>query len=111
MPLGITLIHAQQIGAEERCLVAAGAGADFQDDVPLVVWVLWQQQPPQRFLLCGGKPLLLGQFRMDEFLHLRFQMFRKHIPALGDGSERGFIGMVRCDNLFQGGMFAHQLPP
>ena len=40
---GIALIHAKQHAREQRGLVAAGAGADFQDDVALVHRVLRQQ--------------------------------------------------------------------
>jgi len=37
---GIAFVHAEQIAGEERGLVAAGAGADFQDHVALVHRVL-----------------------------------------------------------------------
>ena len=40
---GIALVHAEQVGGEQRRLVAAGAGADFQDGVLLVGRVLGQQ--------------------------------------------------------------------
>ena len=39
---GIALVHAKQIASEQRRLVAAGAGADFEDDVALVHGVFWQ---------------------------------------------------------------------
>ena len=38
------VIHAEDFGGKERGLVAAGAGADFEDDVLLVVGILGQQQ-------------------------------------------------------------------
>ena len=41
---GIALVHAEQIAGEQRGLVAAGAGADFEDDVALVHRVLRQQR-------------------------------------------------------------------
>ena len=37
-------VHAEQLAGEERRLVAAGAGADFEDDVLLVVRVLRYEQ-------------------------------------------------------------------
>ena len=40
----IALVHAEQIGGEQRRLVAAGAGAHFEDRVALVVRVLRQQR-------------------------------------------------------------------
>ena len=41
---GIALIHAEELGGEQRRLLAAGAGADFEDRVALVVRVLGQQR-------------------------------------------------------------------
>ena len=41
---GIALVHAEQVAGEQRGLVAAGAGADFEDDVALVHRVLRQQR-------------------------------------------------------------------
>jgi hypothetical protein len=41
--LGKALVHAKDLGDKERSLVAAGAGADFEDDVLFVVGVFGQQ--------------------------------------------------------------------
>ena len=41
---GIALIHAEQVAGEQRRLVAAGAGADFEDGVLVVGGILGQQQ-------------------------------------------------------------------
>ena len=41
---GIALIHAEQIAGEKCRLVAAGAGADFEDGVALVSSILGQEQ-------------------------------------------------------------------
>ena len=42
--VGIALVHAEEIAGEQRRLVAAGAGADFEDGALLVGGVLGQQQ-------------------------------------------------------------------
>src|SRR5256885_7354981 len=44
LPLGVTRVHAEQVGGEERRLVAAGAGADLEEDIALVVRVPGQQR-------------------------------------------------------------------
>ena len=44
MLLGPARVHAKQIGREEPCFVASGAGSDFDDDVLLVVGILGHQQ-------------------------------------------------------------------
>ena len=40
MLLGETRIHAEDFGREERGFIAAGAGADFEDHVLLVIGIL-----------------------------------------------------------------------
>ncbi len=50
MLLGEARIHAEDFGCEQRRLVAARAGADFEDDVLLVVGIFGQQQDLDRFL-------------------------------------------------------------
>ena len=42
--LGEAGVHAEDLGAEERGLVAAGAGADLKDDVLLVVGVFGEKE-------------------------------------------------------------------
>ena len=43
-PLGVALVHPEELGGEERGLVAAGAGADLQEDVAGVVRVPGEQE-------------------------------------------------------------------
>ena len=57
---GIALVHAEQIGGEQRRLVAAGAGADFQDGVALVGRVLRQQHDASRSRSSSRQALLRG---------------------------------------------------
>ncbi len=42
--LGIAGIHAEKLGGEERCFVAARASTDFHDDVLGVVGILWKDK-------------------------------------------------------------------
>jgi hypothetical protein len=55
--LGVAGVHAEQLGREEGGLVAAGAGADLEDDVALVVRVLRDQLEAEP-LLDLADPLL-----------------------------------------------------
>ena len=48
LPLGVARVHAEELGGEEAGLVAAGAGADLEDRVPLVVRVLRDQEATER---------------------------------------------------------------
>src|SRR4029077_19013538 len=48
LPLGVARVHAEKLGGEETRLVAAGAGADLEHGVPLVVRVLREQELLQR---------------------------------------------------------------
>ena len=44
LPLGVARVHAEQVRREQRRLVAAGAGADFEHDVLRVVGILRDEQ-------------------------------------------------------------------
>ena len=55
-PLGVPLVHPEELGREERRLVAARARPDLEKDVTRVVRVLREEEDLQRFL-DGGEPL------------------------------------------------------
>src|SRR3989454_6363180 len=61
LPLGVARVHAEQVGGEERRLVAAGAGADLEEDIALVVRVPGQQ----RLLQIGLEPLHAAARRLE----------------------------------------------
>ena len=54
---GVAGVHAEDFGGEERGFVAAGAGADFEDDVLFVVGILGQQQDLELFFDCRRRAL------------------------------------------------------
>jgi len=66
-------VHAKQVAGEQRRLVAAGPGADFQDDVAFVVGVLGQQRDldvaahrlQRRLRLVGLRRRDLPHFRVE----------------------------------------------
>src|SRR5918998_923121 len=62
LSLCVAAVHPEHFGGEERGLVAARAGADFEDDVLLVVRVARQQEDAERLFI-----LLQPRF---EFGHL-----------------------------------------
>ncbi len=106
LPLGIARVHAQQIAGEQRAFLAAGAGADFQDQVAVVVGVLRQQQRLQAGLQffelrARGIDLVAGKG-----LHLRVveQRLRGGQIVLGLPVMRILLGHGR-----QLGMLARQL--
>ena len=71
LALGVLAVHAEQLGGEQRRLVAARAGADFEHDVLVVVRILRDQQH-----------LELGDQRVaprDE----RFQLFLRELAHVG----------------------------
>ena len=73
---GVALVHAEQIGGEQRRLVAAGAGADFQDGVLLVGRVLGQQHA------------LHGALELRQALLQRRRLFLGHGLHVGIGGHR-----------------------
>jgi hypothetical protein len=76
----IAAVHAEELGGEERRLVAAGAGADLEDDVLAVVRVLRDERlldlSVERLALSGeARRLGLGQ---DAQLLVRRGLGRRH---------------------------------
>ena len=47
---GVALVHAEQVAGKQRRLVAAGAGADFQDGVVIVHRILGDEREPDLLL-------------------------------------------------------------
>src|SRR5262249_44731960 len=69
--LGVARVHAVQFAREQRCFRAPGAGANFEEDVFLVVGVARGQE--LLYLLLDPLLLLLQcwEFRLGEFAQLR----------------------------------------
>jgi hypothetical protein len=72
---GVALVHAEEIGGEQRRLVAAGAGADLEDGVLLVGRVLGQQHALHRAL------------QLRQALLERSSLFLGHRPHVGIGGH------------------------
>ena len=66
---GVALVHAEQIAGEQRRLVAAGAGADFEDDVALVHRVLGEEREPQLLFERRAPRFELRPFRLGDGAH------------------------------------------
>ena len=69
--LGVTAVHSKQVAREERRLVAAGARANLEKEIALVVGIVRDQVSRQRVL---ERELLLGQ--RVEFLFAECPEFR-----------------------------------
>jgi hypothetical protein len=70
MLLGKARVHAEHLGGKERGLVAARAGADFQDHVLLVVGILGQQQRLDLFFEGGSRGAKRGDLFLGHGAHL-----------------------------------------
>ena len=103
---GIARVHAEQVGGKQGGLVAAGAGAHFEEDVALVVRVFRQQQPLQFALQRIDPRVGIGQLGFGQFAHVRVGQ------QLARGGNVGFglaEGQVLLDHRGQLGVFARQL--
>ena len=100
MPVGVALIHAEEIASEQRRLLSAGAGAEFEDRALLVGGVLRQKlhlELPLKLLDPRVKraKLLTGERRhfgvggriVDELLQILALADRA--PQRGDGGDDG----------------------
>ena len=71
LTLGIARVHAEQVRREQRRLVAARAGADFEEDVALVVGIPGQQHRLQFGLERHQASLGRAALLVGEIAHLR----------------------------------------
>ncbi len=90
----IALIHAEEIGGEKRRLLAAGAGAQFEDGIALVSRVLGQQHKPHAALELGNALVELGKLAGRQRPHLRIALGRQRgeILALRPRAFQSFDG-------------------
>ena len=109
--LGVALVHAQQVRAEERRLVAAYACAYFQYYVFLVVGVLGQQH---YLHILYELPLLfrkLSHLHVHHFLHLGVKVLLQHGLAVRFGLHCGGILVKGVDYLLKLAVLLYHLPP
>ncbi|OIQ81230.1 hypothetical protein GALL_370110 [mine drainage metagenome] len=106
LALGIAAVHAEQVAGEQGGLVAAGTGADFQEDAAFVVGIPGQQQLLQLqrrgFQLFTPKPDFLGH----EIPHFGVM---GHFFRVGNIGFDLLVGPVPFDDRAEFGMFARQL--
>ena len=67
---GVALVHAEQVAGEQRGLVAAGAGADFEDGVVVVHRVLRQQRELDLLLELVASLLQFAGFSASAILRI-----------------------------------------
>jgi hypothetical protein len=82
--LGETEVHAEDLGDEEGGLVAAGAGAEFEDDVLLVVGILGQEQHLELLFDRGKARLEAGQLLLRHGAEVWVGL-GEHGLGVGDG--------------------------
>ncbi len=89
MLLGVAGVHAVEVGGEEGGFVAAGAGADLDDDVLLVGGVLRQQRQLQLLVELrdlGGEAVFLLAAEGAQFL--------VGVAGEGAGVAQGLLGVA-----------------
>ena len=89
---GITLVHAKQIAGEQSRFVAAGAGADFKNDVAVVHRIFGQERQPQ-FLFERRAPRL----KLAAFPLRRWSAFRRRLRGPRSGSSDRRVRAARRD--------------
>ena len=104
------LIHPEQVAGEQRGLVAAGAGADFQHHVAVVHGVFRQQRDADLLLEIGDARPQRLEFGLRHAAHFRIgcriREQRFGIRDLGAGRAVGFDGV---DQRIEVGEFARDL--
>ena len=96
--LGVAVVHAEDFRHEQRGLVAARPGANFEDHVLLVVRILGQQQNLELFLDGYDARFKLCQFFLGIGPHLRVLLIHQHGPAFGDAALQVFVLAILLDD-------------
>ena len=105
----IALVHAEQVAGEQRGLVAAGPGADFQNHVALVHRVLRDQRDADLLRERGAFFLQRRLLGFGERAHLRIgRGVGEHRVEIGDLALRGAVGRDRLHQRLQLGELARQ---
>ena len=107
---GIALVHAEQVAGEQRGLVAAGAGADFEDGVALVHRVFGQQREAD-FLFERARAVRRAPASRPRPARASRRRSRigEHRVEVGDFGAGRAIGLDRLDHRVEFGEFARQL--
>ncbi len=123
LQVGVALVHAEQLGGEQRGLVAAGAGAHLEDGVARVGLVARQQQQLHLALQPGQTVLQRRVLALCHGAHFRIRLGVDQLLQVGQlrpcafqlldlGHDRAEVGIfLRQAREFAGvaGAFRHQL--
>ncbi len=108
LALGVAVVHAKEIRRKEGCLVAAGAGPDFQKDVFLVVRVPGQKldaDGPLQFWLARLKRFQLRPGKRNQF---RVFLGLRQLAAAGDLGQQFFVLPIQCGHPGHLGVLPHR---
>ena len=105
----VTRIHAEDVGNEQRRLVAAGAGADFEDDVAFVVWIFGQQQELEFRLAFVETIFEPGEFFLRHGLQFGIGLFAHHHARFVDAALEVFVFAEFCDEFTEFGVTFRRL--
>ena len=93
----VALVHAEQIAGEQSRLVAAGAGADFEDGVVIVHRVLGNQREANLAVEFRQPLLQCGLFGFRHLAHVGIGIVA-HRLEIGHFGAGGAIGLDRIDH-------------
>ena len=103
----VTLVHARQVAGKYRGFVTAGACADFQENIAIVVGIFGQQQDLQFKIQRGYLLLRLIDFFFGQFPKLRVSVV-SHFFGRGQILLRLFIAFVTSYQWSDLGVFLAQ---
>ena len=108
-PLGIMHIHSVDFAGKKSCLVAAGAGADLNNYIFIIIGIFGKKQDPEFFLKL--RDLFFGrrQFLLGQGTHLLIALLFEHQLRVFGIRARLFVGLVGLHKGSQITLFFHEI--
>src|SRR5206468_8645497 len=98
----------REVGGEERRLVAAGAGADLDEDVPVVVGILGKHEDLELVLELRLPVAQLVDLALRQLRQLAVATLGEDVARLAEAPEHVLVLREALDDLLQAGVLFAQ---
>ncbi|MFM2241491.1 MAG: hypothetical protein RLZ97_346, partial [Verrucomicrobiota bacterium] len=105
---GVAGVHPEQLRGEERCFIATGAGADFDDGIAVLIRVRGEEGVLEFFLKAGQRGAEGGEFLGGEFGEFGIGGCSDFL-VFGDPGAGVEAGFPEIQGFLEAAVFAHEI--